>query len=674
MKRQTINIGKFEYVIDLYDVIGEYMPIVSKEYVILRNVSFIENVAYDTDVYFLEKSLYEEIRSNKSLITDKIVFPVHNSKFGSFSENISDFSNLINLDTFKLNSEGGNVFEILKWDGEKYSSNNVALKCDKIRIYHPHNKTDLEYIIYLDNTINGIHFHYFCDLRKNCKYGVDKQFTLHNIIYSEYVEFYIPNISLLFKEQPITYNDNGDIVDDNNYYFNDFYNITKYFPINEYQYNSYQKIKESEETWISLNSNNTQVLFNDVDKLSLTPFYLLLNPFISLQNNGIYEKVYFKLSQKDVNNYNSLPINITLYPYNLPELNNYYILNSDYLPNSDVFTKEYKFNLCSRVGFVHNQLCIISCFDFYNKFNEVTNPTGLSVQEAYALYNGLQFNKETNSCVEYETWLGNYEKWKSEMDKDSFDEYQYENDDEYIIGGDNIKCCGYSFEVATDFEFKHIIATEYIERDFIEDFDFPLVGLFDSWRNIPNNVLVRIKFIDKFLGIEITAGIVILNKEWLKYTINSICTPRLFNNFIQKQTDLTEMSWNTIDATQTNFNFIDKFNCIVDKKNDNENISSFSSNALKVIYKPIFYKAQDLQTLSLVSGLKQKVGINLADYMTKVSIFKLLIGGFEYTEYGRNDIYVIFEIDATILEGTTGIYNIVDSSDTFISSGNWYKK
>jgi hypothetical protein len=72
--------------------------------------------------------------------------------------------------------------------------------------------------------------------------------------------------------------------------------------------------------------------------------------------------------------------------------------------------------------------------------------------------------------------------------------------------------------------------------------------------------------------------------------------------------------------------------------------------------------------------MKQKVGINLSEYMTKVSIFKLIIGDVEYAEYGRNDIYVIFDVDANIIEGTSGVYHIVDSSETYISSGIWNKK
>ena len=57
--------------------------------------------------------------------------------------------------------------------------------------------------------------------------------------------------------------------------------------------------------------------------------------------------------------------------------------------------------------------------------------------------------------------------------------------------------------------------------------------------------------------------------------------------------------------------------------------------------------------------------------MTKVSIFKLIIDGLEISEYGRNDIYVIFEINGSDLTNTSGTYNILDYDDNFISSGTY---
>jgi hypothetical protein len=57
--------------------------------------------------------------------------------------------------------------------------------------------------------------------------------------------------------------------------------------------------------------------------------------------------------------------------------------------------------------------------------------------------------------------------------------------------------------------------------------------------------------------------------------------------------------------------------------------------------------------------------------MTKVETFKLIIDGIEFIETGRNDIYVIFEINSAILTTSDGIYNITNQDDEYISSGNW---
>ena len=321
MIRQTININNFEYVVDLYDVTqNDYFPSVSKEYVILRNISFIENISYDTDIFFIEKNIFDEIKNNNSLITDKVVFPVYNNYFGSFSRSVSDFSNSISKNNFKLDTEGGCVFSLLKWNGSEYSSDNVFIKCDKIKIYHPQNKTDLDYIIYIDNIINGIHFHYFCNLNSNCKINSETEFKLNNKSYSEYFELYLPNIYELFKEHPIVKDNDGKILKDDNIYFNDFYNITKFVNIKESDLSKYKEmVQKQNSSWLSI-QDKQELLFTDVTKMSYLPLHMLLHPFISnLQmdkhNEEYFEKIYFKLSHQDTNNYNSLPLNITLYPY-----------------------------------------------------------------------------------------------------------------------------------------------------------------------------------------------------------------------------------------------------------------------------------------------------------------------------------------------------------------------
>ena len=71
------------------------------------------------------------------------------------------------------------------------------------------------------------------------------------------------------------------------------------------------------------------------------------------------------------------------------------------------------------------------------------------------------------------------------------------------------------------------------------------------------------------------------------------------------------------------------------------------------------------------SNVKQNVGINLGEYMSKVETFKLTLDDSEYIEYGRNDIFVIFNINAKNITSSSGKYVITNENDDFISDGNW---
>lgn len=684
MVRQNINIGDFEFICDMYIADKDYLPAVYKEYVILRNLDFINNIACDKDIYFLEKSVFEQIKDLKSESTRLVAFPSGQS---SFSSNYTDFINMLN---FKLETDGGDVFSLYKCVDGEYTNKNIGIKCNKIRIYHPHNKTDLNYIIHLDNIINGIHFHYFCNYNNNFESSSENEFKIHNNIYSEFIEIYIPNLDYIFRQHDIISDNNGKTID-NNIYFNDFYNITKY--IDEDIDNT---IKHSESSWVSV-KNSTKTLFDNIEMLSFVPFYLLLNPYmINTNSDGVDEKVYFRMTHQESNNYNAFPLNITLYPYEFSEINNQLLMKTGYDANTDTYVTDHFFNLVSNIGFYKGQLCVINRFEFNNKYDEKTNPNGLTTQEAYANYNGLIIEKRKDTseiyCPVYEKWKDwtkySYNELKNklndnnisveerenikhliELQEESFDTDKFDPDECFI------KCCGYQIEISTDYSFKNIIASDYQEMNFIDDFQFSLFNLFDSWYNIPGTLIIRIKFIDKYLGIVMNTGNIILSKELLKYCINASDTPRLYNDFVTKQNDLSDnMSWTKINAKESTFNFIDKINCVVSKsENINDKKYNTRPQGVRVIYKPIFYKTQELQSISLSDGFKQKIGINLSQYMTKVDLFKLVIEGKQISEYGRNDIYVIFEVNAGELENTSGIYNIIDSDNNYISSGTYSK-
>ena len=183
--------------------------------------------------------------------------------------------------------------------------------------------------------------------------------------------------------------------------------------------------------------------------------------------------------------------------------------------------------------------------------------------------------------------------------------------------------------------------------------------------------MCQCRFIDKYIGKVIYGNPVAITKEWFKYLVKNSDSEKSrisFENEQQKITYKTEMDLSKI-------NFINNINCIIKREEKNTpNVSGLTnkSNSSRIIYKPVFYKVQDLQKISLKSNLIQNIGINLSEYMTKVDTFKLNINNTQYVEYARNDIYVIFKIDANVLNNlTAGEYHILNQDDEYISSGQW---
>ena len=280
---------------------------------------------------------------------------------------------------------------------------------------------------------------------------------------------------------------------------------------------------------------------------------------------------------------------------------------------------------------------------------------------------------------------------------------------------------GFKIQISTDEGFKHIIYEKNVRINFndLDDFSFNINGIFKKWEERPNKLLVKISFYDRLLGIELISNLVIITKEWFKYLINNSVVHRLTDltninnesdlnmdvinlnlqdeisklNYLKdiltydishqdeteiinfsKYTDIIDNVLDEIDKKEKKqkINFINNIKCIVNKRGDNIINKSNNINQ-KIILKPIFYKANDLQNIFIHNGIKQKIGINLVDFMTKVDTFKIIINNKEYLEIGRNNIYVIFEIDANDINSTeeTGKYNLIDESGNYISSGNW---
>ena len=122
-----------------------------------------------------------------------------------------------------------------------------------------------------------------------------------------------------------------------------------------------------------------------------------------------------------------------------------------------------------------------------------------------------------------------------------------------------------------------------------------------------------------------------------------------------------------------NFNFINNVTCVVKQNNDNlVNVSDgLISSRQHIIYKPIFYKVQETQNIKIRKNVTQNIGVNLGDYITKVETFKIRFGNNEFVERARNDVFVIFNINAIYITENYGAYDIINENNEYITSGNF---
>jgi len=702
MKRNIVNIGSHRYLVEYYDANidmtnSEYLS----EFVMIRNFSIVNNVVNDSDICFIERKYLDEyiqeLKESKTEIGYKLVFPVTDSAINSYSTSYLNFNSDFNFDNnssiYYEDEYGDSIYEIY----EKINSNLIRkkIKCDKIRIYHPFTKTNIDAIIDISNYINGIHIHYLCKNINDFNTNSETEIKIDNETYSEFIELYVPNIEDLFK-----INEDGT--------YNTFYKEDLDIIVSTQNENFINSILSS--------SNDIEHSEETDDGEQIVPINLLIQPYriieevnsenkLNFDNNlsnddKTYVKLYLKNNLSIDNNYLSYPLDITIFPYSyIDEQLKLYIIDDNYPAVTTSFTNESKFSLSSVLGFSNGILSIISFFDYpnksyyYNKYKDdiFTSP----FKEAYIYFNNIDednYNKFTN--YNFEEQIKNIDNvtsinddikksviaitntayssdeeilkvWKTLMKESLQSEYE----EEY---GTPINFLGFKVEISTNENFTNVIYDKNVNINIgeLDDCSFALNGIFNNWNQFPEKLIGRVTFFDKFLGIQFVSNVVIISNEWKKYLIN--------DNNIHRLKTLSNINYNignndnmkSIKLNEDNINFINNVKCIINKKTDNSNIS-LSNTSQKVIYKPIFYNVKDLQNIKLRRGLSQNIGVNLSNYMTKVEIFKLIIDNTEYIEVGRNDIYVIFNINASLLNEESGYYNITNQDDEYISSGNW---
>ena len=234
-----------------------------------------------------------------------------------------------------------------------------------------------------------------------------------------------------------------------------------------------------------------------------------------------------------------------------------------------------------------------------------------------------------------------------------------------------IRSTGFLIQIANDINFTEVVLESVINTDnadndnFIYDFSFSLNDMINNWSQLNDILIMRAKFIDKRLNNVITGNNVVITKEWFKYFINDTNDGQIIytnqNNLITS---------NFMDVNK-GFNLINNINCVIQDKESKttQSIISETNTNTKIVYKPIFYKVQDLQNIRLHQGVTQNIGINLGTFLTKVETFILNINGKNYKESARNDVFVIFSINSNNIEENSGYYNILDQNFEYISSG-----
>lgn len=485
----------------------------------------------------------------------------------------------------------------------------------KLRIWHPTTDLDRDMILYIDSWINSLHIHWYCDMIKQEDRHTGKERRLNQDIYNEYFEIEIPDFrDVLYGS---TYIEEPSLIFKNQY--------------------SENKIKYGEEdkAWgRSIHKDTDYQVYNEIKEpkdgcIQLADMNLLLHYWkYHKEDDGTVMKEY-------VENPYSIPemisLNVTLYPWESISDNGIFTINKYAKPASCYFIDDFKMSIKPSFEFIDGTISIVGRFSYPESFS--------SIESAWQRIYGTDFSKY---------------KELSEKAKD------YEDLKEIL--GDSLEMVKYTCIVSSDYLSKNIIHEEISYSDRVDDFLFPMKDLFSRWSQVPDNVYVRLIMEDRAIGKNCSSPTVLFTKDKLKYTINEQQYTRL--SIKKKETDIDDMN-------KENFNFISNMNCRIVKNNDDKQQIQKNSVQPRIIYKPIFFKVQELQNIVLRSNMSQNIGISLSSYVNKVDEFILSIGENKWYESSRTSSFVIFNVNSKLIEEATGKYDILTSDNEYLSTGNY---
>lgn len=489
------------------------------------------------------------------------------------------------------------------------------VKTIKLRIWHPTTDLNRNMILYVDSWVNSLHIHWYCDIIQREDKHTGKERRLNQDIYNEYFEIEIPDFrDVLYGS---TYIEEPSLIFRNEY--------------------SQDKIKYAEETNAlgrTIHKDTDYQVYKELENpkdgcIQLADMNLLLHYWkYHKEDDGTEMKEY-------VENPYSIPemisLNITLYPWKSISDNGIFTINKYAKPASCYFVDDFKMSIKASFEFIDGTISIVGRFCYPESFS--------SIESAWQRIYSTNFSKY---------------KLLSEKAKD------YEDLKEIL--GDSLEMVKYTCIVSSDYLSKNIIHEEISYSDRVDDFLFPMKDLFSKWSQVPDNVYVRLIMEDRAIGKNCSSPTVLFTKDKLKYTINEQQYTRL--SIKKKETDIDNMN-------KENFNFISNMNCRIVKNNDDKQQIQKNSVQPRIIYKPIFFKVQELQNIVLRSNMSQNIGISLSSYVNKVDEFILSIGENKWHESSRTSSFVIFNINSKLINEATGKYDILTSENEYISTGNY---
>lgn len=633
MIRQHINVGSYPYICDLYKY-GELNNI-SKEFVMLRNIAVYNTIFFDNDIFFVDKDFITKNEQNKNVYD--CIFPIPN-EIERFTTNIGKYLQLGNTSPYLLYDE---TLEVEK-----------RIKCDTLRIYFPSvKKRNNDIIIHVNNIINGTNITYYCQPYNKGKVNSENEINYNNNIYSEYIDIYIPNIE--------------DLINDDTYFEENTMScavgeIGKTIEKKSVK-KTYNPETEKTEDYVMIETEyiNSKIINSGLVKTKNNKTYcstsLFTVPF-KLENDV---KVYLPKDLSIQINYDAYPINVLLYSFKTIDVDEFIV--SDYLrPNSDVFVKAPSISYSGNLIFNNDGKLVFNA-EFLSEGKQLTDNEFI---KQYALINNV--TPITNSESTFEGYDGIYYSDLYEYE-DSGDILDTEQD---ILDIKQLKQykqyqCVYLLQISTDLSFKNnVFISKQSHKDGnlsnevfrTKEYEIPL---FNKWEKKPELLVCRALFMDRYTGYMCFSNSCIITDEHYKYLVNYDNTKKLLNKI------------NFIKTDDMEYKFINNIQCVVKKNTNTDTHVSNVNVSPSIVYKPIFYKVQDLQDIKLQLGVTQNVGINLNNYLTKVETFYMNIEGMQLVEHARNDAYVIFKIVTNKFKNKSGTYHISNQDNEYISSGNW---